>query len=70
MFAASSRRTRIAQTCFGRSGRFRPTIRPLFQAARWGRSIGRFENDMDVPPNLPPVHIADAVPAIHHSHTD
>lgn len=30
----------IAQTCFGRSGRFWPMIRPLFQALVFGMSAG------------------------------
>ncbi len=38
--SASSRRTRIAQTCFGRSGRFWPAMRPLFQAGRHARMAG------------------------------
>ena len=34
--SAISSRTRIDQTCFGCSGRFWPTMRPLFQATRAG----------------------------------
>lgn len=49
---AISRRTRMDQTCRGRSGRFWPTIRPLFQGARTGRRIGRKSTGM----GLPPVH--------------
>jgi hypothetical protein len=41
-FSANFRRTRIAQTCFGFSGRFRPTIRPLFLAGRSARMAGGF----------------------------
>ncbi len=36
-FPASSSLTRIAQTCFGLSGQFWPTMRPLFQAMRSAR---------------------------------
>ena len=53
-FSAISRRTRIAQTCFGRSGRFWPTMRPLFQAGRCRRMAGRLMICM----TDPPIHLA------------
>jgi hypothetical protein len=40
--SANSSRTRIAQTCFGFSGRFWPTTRPLFQAGQSARMAGKF----------------------------
>ena len=52
--AAISRRTRIDQTCFGWSGRFWPTTRPLFQARRDGRGAGRNSVDTAKPPVLRP----------------
>jgi integrase/recombinase XerD len=42
--------TRIAQTCFGFSGRFWPTMRPLFQAGRSARMAGKFGVSMTDPP--------------------
>lgn len=41
--SASSSRTLIAQTCLGFNGRFWPTIRPLFQAGRSVRIVGKFD---------------------------
>src|SRR6056297_366511 len=41
-FSASSSLTLIAQIYFGFSGRFWPTMRPLFQAGRSARMAGKF----------------------------
>lgn len=49
-FSASSSRTRIARTCFGFSGHFWPTIRPLFQAGQSARMAGMFGVSMTDPP--------------------
>ncbi len=49
-FSANSSRTRIAQTCYGFSGLFWPTIRPLFQAGRSARMAGKFSVSMTEPP--------------------
>lgn len=51
-----SSRTRIAQTCLGRSGRFWPTNLPLFQARRFGRTAGKFDVCMKYSPisHFPP----------------
>ena len=62
-----SRRTRIAQTCFGMSGRFWPMIRPLFQAGRRARMAGRFAAGMTVPPFRRSHLISDRVSAFHHT---
>ena len=62
---AISRRTRIAQTCFGRRGRFCPTIRPLFHAGRHVRTAGRLATGMMDPPSTPANLSADSVPATH-----
>ena len=51
---ASSRRARMAQTCFGKSGLFRPMIRPLFQALRFGVVVGSWTLGMICPPFRPP----------------
>ena len=48
-FSASSRRTLIAQTCFGFKGRFWPTMRPLFQAGRKTRMAGKLSVPMTDP---------------------
>jgi len=49
-FSASSSRTLIAQTCLGLSGRFWPTMRPLFQAGRSTRIAGKYGvSMMDTP---------------------
>src|SRR6056297_1558166 len=49
-FSANSSRTLIAQTCFGLSGLFCPTMRPLFQAGRRARMTGKFDVSMTDPP--------------------
>ena len=49
---AISRRTRIDQTCLGRSGRFRQMTRPLLQGARTGRRTGSRSTDMGLTPFL------------------
>lgn len=50
---AVSRRTRIAQTCFGRSERFWPTMRLLVQAGWHARRTGRFvTGTISTPANL------------------
>jgi hypothetical protein len=62
-----SRRTRIAQTCFGSSGRFWPTMRPLFQAGRQTRMAGRFAVGMVIPPIHQTHHIFGTVPMAKYS---
>lgn len=54
---ASSKRVRIAQTCFGSKGRFWPMIRPLFQALRFGVVSGSWSRGMICPPILPPTPV-------------
>src|SRR6056297_3755343 len=49
-FSDSSSLTLIAQMCFGFSGRFWPTMRPLFQAGRSARMAGKFGVCMMDPP--------------------
>ena len=48
--SAISRRTRMDQKCRGKSGRFWPMMRPLFQATRTGRRAGRRSAGIGIPP--------------------
>lgn len=52
-FPASSRRARIAQTSLGRSGRFFPKRRSLFQARRFGVTVVAQTPGMICPPSNP-----------------
>ena len=53
-FFTNSKRARIAQTCFGKSGRFCPIRRPLFQALCFGIVVGSWILGMIFPPCHPP----------------
>lgn len=52
MRLAISRRARIAQTCFGSSGRVCPIVLPLFRGMCAGRIIRSLKEGMTVPPNI------------------
>lgn len=60
--SASSSRARTAQTCRGRSGRFRPISRPLFHGGCGGRVAGSWILDMKKSPSSPPTSGIDTVP--------
>lgn len=70
--AAISRRTLTDQTCRGRSGRFWPMMRFLFQGTRTGQRTGRSSTDMGLPPvhRLHPSSVLPTVAGYHGSRHD